>query len=205
MSRKKEKYNSKYLIQNVNKAKQIYQNILTFFKIVLKEFKMNNTEKEILFNCIDEHHDDILQDFKKFVQIPSLTGEEYRDHKFIFDKFNGMVLKVEIWEPNIKELFDKFPQIAQYPSKWQPEFGLPLKFEDICTYEQLVSSPYADELNYTDRLNAVGSLKGYGKKRSLILNGHIDVITTGDEKNGMHRSSVPSKKTVSYEEEMPAI
>ena len=138
------------------------------------------TAKSLVTTWIDENKNDILESFKSLVRIPSLTGEEKEAQLFIAEELKKIGLKVEIWEPDMKELFDKYPKIAQYPSKWQPEFDLPLKFSDICTYEQLVSSPYADELNYKDRPNVIGILKGTRGGRSIILNGHADVVTVGD-------------------------
>lgn len=143
---------------------------------------MLNAKKEIIFKWIDDNRDKILSDFKELVKIPTLTGEEKDGQTFMAAEFEKMGLKTDTWQPDIKELFDKYPEVAQYPSRWQPEFDLPLKFEDTCTYEQLMSSPYADILNYDERPNVVGCLKGENnsKGHSLILNGHIDVVTIGN-------------------------
>jgi acetylornithine deacetylase len=95
-------------------------------------------------------------------------------------------LEMDIWEPDIRELFTKFPEIAQYPTSWQPELDLVLKFKDVCSYEQLMGSEYADRLNYRNRPNAVGLRRGTGGGRSLILNGHVDVVTVGDRSRWSH-------------------
>lgn len=139
-----------------------------------------NKHRDLIFKWIDDNEEKIINDFKTLVQIPSLTGEEGIGQEFISDHLKNMGLEIESWEPDIQELFDKFPEIAQYPSCWQPELDLPIRFPDICTYEQLMSSPYADKLNYKGRPNIVGTLKGAGGGRSLIMNGHIDVVTIGD-------------------------
>jgi len=136
--------------------------------------------RELIFKWIDENEETIINNFKRLVQIPSLTGEEGRGQDFIMEHMKQIGLEIESWEPDIRELFDKYPEIAQYPSCWQPELDLPIRFPDICTYEQLMSSPYADKLNYIDRPDVVGILKGTGGGKSLIMNGHIDVVTVGD-------------------------
>ena len=142
--------------------------------------KKLDDKRALVLEWIDRNHDDIIDGFKDLVRIPSLTGEEKEAQLFMSREFERMGLSVDMWDPDIKELFDKFPAVAQYPSKWQPEFDLPLKFDDVCTYEQLMSSPLADDLTYKDRPNVTGLLKGTGGGRSIILNGHVDVVTVGD-------------------------
>jgi len=137
---------------------------------------MNNEEIKIL-NMVDEKRDEIIESLKTLVKIKSRTGEEGEIQKVQSIIFKKMGLRVDVWEPDIKELFDKYPEIAQYPSCWQHELDLPLKFSDRCEYEQLVNSDYRDKLNYKGRPNVVGILKGTGGGRSLILNGHIDTVT----------------------------
>lgn len=137
--------------------------------------------KEKIASWIDEHREEIISEFKELIRLPSLTGEEKVGQDFIIEKMKDMGMEIDIWEPDIKELFDQFPELAQYPSSWQPELDLPLKFEDKCTYEQLMESEYRDTLTYTNRPNVVGTLPGSGGGKSLILNGHIDVVTVGDE------------------------
>jgi len=85
-------------------------------------------------------------------------------------------IKVDVWEPDIKELFDKYPDVAQYPSHWQHDLILP--YQNFPTYSNLVQSGKLNILNYKDRPNVVGTWKGLGGGgRSLILNGHIDTVT----------------------------
>jgi acetylornithine deacetylase len=135
---------------------------------------------------IDAHRENIISDFKEFLRIPSLTGEEGKGQEFMIAGMRSLGLEMDIWEPDIQELFTKFPDIAQYPTSWQPELDLVLKFKDICTYEQLAGSEYADRLTYRGRPNAVGVRKGTGGGRSLILNGHVDVVTVGDRTRWDH-------------------
>jgi acetylornithine deacetylase len=52
-----------------------------------------------------------------------------------------------------------------------------LPYHDLPTYSDLVTTGKIDVLNYKNRPNVVGRLKGSGGGRSLILNGHVDTIT----------------------------
>src|SRR5690625_3982423 len=53
----------------------------------------------------------------------------------------------------------------------------------IPDYEELVKSKFFNPIrdNYEDSPNVVGVLKGKENGRSLILNGHIDVVPAGDK------------------------
>ena len=146
---------------------------------------MNKEEIKIL-SIVDEKRDEIIEWLRTLVKIPSCTGEEGEIQKVQEAIFKGMGLEVDVWEPDVKELFDKFPEIAQYPSRWEPELDLPLRFPDKCTYEQLVDSGYIEKLNYTGRPNVVGILKGTGGGCSLILNGHIDTVTVEPKEQWTH-------------------
>lgn len=146
---------------------------------------MNEEEIKIL-DIVDKKRDEIVETLRTLVKIPSRTGEEGEIQKVQEAILKKMDLEVDVWEPDVKELFDKYPEIAQYPSCWQPELDLPLTFPDKCTYEQLVSSGYIEKLNYKGRPNVVGTLKGTGGGRSLILNGHIDTVTVEPRERWTH-------------------
>ncbi len=111
----------------------------------------------------------------ELVRIPSLTGEEGKGQEFVAGYLRGLGLEVDQWEPDIKELFHKFPDVAQYPTHWQHDLILP--YETLPTYEALMESRKMDVLNYRGRPNVVGRLTGEGGGKSLILNGHIDTVT----------------------------
>ena len=105
------------------------------------------------------------------VQIPSLTGEE--------------LANVDLWEPDVEALFDKFPEVAQYPSHWQHDLILP--YHQLPCYKDLVQSGKTDVLNYRNRPNVVGIWKGSGRGgKSLILNGHIDTVTVEPKEEWTH-------------------
>ncbi len=145
-----------------------------------------NKEQIRILNMVDEKRSEIIEALKTLVKIPSRTGEEGEIQKVQAATFRQMGLEVDVWEPDIKELFDKYPEIAQYPSRWEPELDLPLTFPDKCEYEQLVNSGYIGKLNYKGRPDVVGILKGTGGGRSLILNGHIDTVTVEPREQWIH-------------------
>lgn len=109
------------------------------------------------------------------VKIPSLTGEEGDAQIYMSDLLNKAGADVEMEEPDIAGLFESFPDIAQYPTHWQHDLILP--YADLPSHESLKESGLESVLNYDKRPNVVGSFKGSGGGRSLILNGHIDTVT----------------------------
>jgi acetylornithine deacetylase len=119
------------------------------------------------------------------VKIPSLTGEELAAQEFVAQYLNDLGLNVDLWEPDVKELFEKYPDVAQYPSHWQHDLILP--YHRLPRYEDLIQSGKIDVLNYQNRPNVVGLWKGSGKGgRSLILNGHIDTVTVEPKEAWTH-------------------
>ena len=142
-------------------------------------------EKEIelkIQSWVDENSDRLVEELKQFLRIPSLTGYEGEAQKFIKAQYEKLGMDVDVFEPDMKELFEKYPEVAQFPTSWEPELELVINTPDICTYELWQESGYADKLNYIGRPNVVGTLKGTGGGRSLILNGHVDNVTVGDVK-----------------------
>jgi acetylornithine deacetylase len=111
----------------------------------------------------------------ELVRIPSLTGEEGRAQQHMADALRRIGAEVTVAEPDVRAMFAAFPAVAQYPTHWQHDLILP--YERLPTYEALTASGLENVLNYKDRPNVVGILKGTGGGRSLILNGHIDTVT----------------------------
>ncbi len=129
-----------------------------------------------IIDKVEEKREKIIELLATLLKIPSLTGEERDAQEFVAGYLKNLGLKVDLWEPNIKELFDKYPDVAQYPSHWQHDLILP--YQDLPSYSDLVKSGEMDVLNYKNRPNVVGTWKGSGEGgRSLILNGHIDTVT----------------------------
>jgi acetylornithine deacetylase len=119
---------------------------------------------------IERNRNKMIDFLVNLIKYPSLIGNEYPIQKFIANKLKEIDLKVELWEPDVNLL---------------------LKHEAFIPYEEIIN------LKYKNRPNVVGILKGKGRGKSIILNGHIDVVTPepinewlldpylGDIKNGM--------------------
>jgi acetylornithine deacetylase len=137
-----------------------------------------------IINRVQGKREEIIKLLSDLIQIPSTTGEEGDAQEFVAKQYREMGLDVDVWEPDVKELFDKFPYIAQYPSHWEHDFILP--YQDLPTYEALVKSNKSGILNYTHRPNVVGKWKGSGGGRSLILNAHIDTVTVAPRQKWTH-------------------
>lgn len=67
------------------------------------------------------------------------------------------------------------------------QLGLQLDIWEIDLNELILHpSFFCDRKNFAGNPNVVAVLKGTGNGRSLILNGHIDVVPVGDEQNWKH-------------------
>lgn len=111
----------------------------------------------------------------ELVRIPSLTGEEGKAQNYIGNRLAEIGIEAETAEPDVAALFERYPDIAQYPTHWQKDLILP--YETLPTYAALRDSGLLDVLNYRGRPNVVGVVRGTGGGRSLILNGHMDTVT----------------------------
>jgi acetylornithine deacetylase len=109
---------------------------------------------ERIFKKIDENQDQIAKLVSQLVQIPSITGQEGDAQEFIKEKLTEMGLKVETFEPNVNELKD-------HPS-----------FFETTSYKKF---------GYSKRPNAIGIWKEDNSGKTLILNGHVDVVPPGSK------------------------
>lgn len=119
--------------------------------------------------------DAIVKNLETLVRIPSCTGAEGKAQEYVASQYHELGLDLDIWEPDIKELFNKYPDVAQYPSHWEHDLILPYK--GLPTFEEYMASGKTDVLNYKHRPNVVGIWKGSGGGKSIILNSHIDTVT----------------------------
>jgi acetylornithine deacetylase len=133
---------------------------------------------------VEKNKQKIIERFAQLIKIPSITGEEGEAQGFVARQYENMNLEVDVWEPDVEELFKKYPQVAQYPSHWKHDLILP--YNNLPTYEDLVKSDLADVLNYKGRPNVVGIWKGSGGGSSLILNSHIDVVPVEPREKWTH-------------------
>ena len=146
---------------------------------------MDDIEKKII-SYIDKNKNEYVSFLQKLLRIPSLTGEEKEAQVFVAKELKKQGYNVEMFEPDVKELFDKYPQVAQIPSAWNPEYDMPLRTSDVFTYPQLMESKFDKIKTYKNRPNVIAKLPGTGGGKSLILNGHIDVVTIGDRAKWVH-------------------
>lgn len=109
------------------------------------------------------------------VRVPSLTGEEGAAQAHVAGLLREIGADTVVAEPDVRALFKRFPEFAQYPTHWQHDLILP--YAELPTYEALKASGLESVLHYKDRPNVVGTFRGTGGGRSLILNGHIDTVT----------------------------
>jgi len=140
-------------------------------------------EEKILAK-VEEKENEIIELLKNVIQIPSLTGEEGEAQEFLAKYLKNLGMQVSVWEPDIKEIFTRFPEVAQYPSHWKHDLILP--YDRLASYEDLISTGKIEILNYKNRPNVVGTLKGRGGGKSLLLNGHIDTVTVEPKSDWTH-------------------
>ncbi|MFQ5822049.1 MAG: hypothetical protein ACE5I5_18845, partial [Candidatus Heimdallarchaeota archaeon] len=111
--------------------------------------KQSRLQKRILEE-IDEKRDEMTEFLQELVRIPSVVGHERDAQKFMEKTFKDLGLEVDVWEPNVAEL-KKHP--AFFKTTSYTKFG------------------------YKGRPNVIGKLRGSGGGQSLILAGHIDVVS----------------------------
>lgn len=121
------------------------------------------------------NRDRSIEALASLVRVPSLTGEEGDAQTHMAGLLSDLGADTESLEPDVAALFESFPMVAQYPTHWQHDLILP--YADLPTLQALEKSGLEDVLNYRDRPNVVGTFRGTGGGRSLILNGHIDTVT----------------------------
>lgn len=134
--------------------------------------------KKKLMQTVNEERKQLIGFLRDLIRIPSPTGEEKTVQMFLRKSLVNMGLKTEMWEPDLGEIFQKYPSRVQYPSHWKygAAGGKGLQFTDRPSLRALRSSPLAKKLNYKNRPVMVGAHKGSGDGKSIILNGHVDVF-----------------------------
>lgn len=140
--------------------------------------------EEKILAVIEDKEKEIIELLRKVIRIPSLTGEEGEAQEFLAHYLRSLGMEVRVWEPDIEEIFNTFPEVAQYPSHWKHDLILP--YDKLPSYETLIGTGKIKLLNYKNRPNVVGTLKGKGKGRSLLLTGHIDTVTVEPKSDWTH-------------------
>ena len=117
-----------------------------------------DNSKDRLQKAVDEIMDEAVETLQKLVQIPSITGDEEAAQLYMAELLKDIGLETDFWYPQVEEL------------KGHPAF------------------PMVNSENLGTRPNLVGMLRGTGEGKSLILNGHIDVVNPGEEAAWKHKS-----------------
>jgi acetylornithine deacetylase len=101
---------------------------------------------------IEQLRPEITAFLGKLVQFPSLPGQEQEAQRFYAAKLQSLGVETEI-VASLREELEAHPAFCD------------------------------DGVRFEDRLNVVGRWRGSGRKkgRTLILNGHMDVVPTGSE------------------------
>ena len=104
-----------------------------------------------LSHAVDDAHSDLVAFLQKMVQTSSLPDHEHEVQNLIAEKLRAMGLEVDI---------------------------VPSHFEDLRAHPAFND----DGFSATERINVIGRWRGTqtGEGRSLILNGHVDVVPAGD-------------------------
>lgn len=115
--------------------------------------------KSRVLSKIDGRREEIVGFLQGLIRIPSVTGSEKAYQEHLAGVLGGMGFKVDMWDADEEELKNKYP--GYFFSRM---FAPPLK----------------------DRPNVVGTLKGRGGGRSLLFNGHADVVSPEPVANWKH-------------------
>ncbi|MEH6942122.1 peptidase [Bacillus sp. JJ722] len=108
------------------------------------------TKKEIIKTWIQNHEQEAITLLKKLVQQPSVRGNEGKAQAIVVEKCRELGLEIDLWE------IDEDPNVKKHPSF------------------------HCDRTDFSGNPNLVAILKGKGGGKSIILNGHIDVVPEGN-------------------------
>ncbi|MDW7977938.1 MAG: M20/M25/M40 family metallo-hydrolase, partial [Candidatus Caldarchaeum sp.] len=106
---------------------------------------------------VDRNREELVEFLRKLVSIPSVTGQEGEVQGFIADFLRE--------------------RISVKVDVWEPSL------EELSKHPGFVPV----SRGYEGRPNVVGVYKGSGGGRSLLFNGHVDVIPVGDESSWKHQ------------------
>ena len=75
---------------------------------------MDRIESQIV-QYIDGHKESYIAFLQDLVRIPSITGYEKDAQEFVRKKIEEFGVETEFLEPDLKKMFEKFPEVAQVP------------------------------------------------------------------------------------------
>lgn len=110
---------------------------------------MISNEEKIL-NYIDNNKEKIITFLKELIRRPSMVGQESKIQDFIAKKMQDLNMTIDLWYP---------------------------KVDDLMKSNLTILDKKLYEVGYENRPILVGILKGNGNGKSLILNGHVDVVS----------------------------
>ena len=119
-------------------------------------------ETEGLLNLVESKRNEIIELTRSLVRIPSVAGEEANCQDFVLDRLRRLGARLDVWEPKISELKD-------HPA-----------YSDVEKYEE------PKLRSYEGRPNVVATFQGSGGGKSLVLNGHVDVVPSGPREMWTH-------------------
>ena len=108
------------------------------------------TAQEKVKEWIYTHEREAAVLLKRLIQQPSVRGKEGKTQAIIVEKCRQLGLDIDLWE------IDDNPEIKEH------------------------SGFHCDRQEFSGNPNLVALLKGKGKGKSIILNGHIDVVPEGN-------------------------
>lgn len=114
---------------------------------------MRMEQKKAILNYVESNKNEAIQILQDMVRIPSVTHPPSGDEKKV-QEYIEQVFKTMNLQIDVFE---------------------PTEVQDIEKH-----AGYWPGLDYKDRPNVVGTLKGSGGGKTLILNGHCDVVPEGD-------------------------
>ncbi len=106
---------------------------------------------------VDGLREVLIATLQDLVRVPSLTGEEGAVQRVVARHMADLGLEVDVWEPDPESMAPHLEAVGL------PESG-----------------------SWAGRPNVVGTLRGSGGGRSLILNSHIDTVEPGDPERWTH-------------------
>ena len=108
-------------------------------------------EPQLISDTVDALASDLVQFIQSLVQTPSLPNHEHAVQGLIAEELRRLGLDVDI---------------------------VPTRFEELRDHPAFNDDGFAPE----GRVNVIGRWRGagHGEGHSLILNGHVDVVATGD-------------------------
>ena len=106
---------------------------------------------------VDGLRDTLIVTLQELVRVPSVTGDEAAVQRVVARQMKDLGLAVDVWEP------DRLLMAPYLEAVGMPESG-----------------------SWAGRPNVVGTHRGTGGGRSLILNAHIDTVEPGDPQRWSH-------------------